>query len=61
VSFSSNWNLWAVRPSALFSTAFFMRFMVQEQEREKFALLGVIYLLTAWIREKIIIADETRI
>jgi len=35
--------------------------MVQEQEREKFALLGVIYLLTAWIREKIIIADETRI
>ena len=28
--------------------------MVQEQEREKFALLGVIYLLTAWIREKTI-------
>ena len=37
VGVSSNWNLWAARPSALFSTAFFMRFIVANESRANFA------------------------
>ena len=37
VGVSSNWNLCAARPSALFSTAFFMRFIVATRRAQTLA------------------------